>query len=94
MAEGGYQLGHLNNTDHTVDNKFQADLPTSSLASLHLRGEDVVITESTSHMGNNPESQSVCPVMMSSQCNQSQRQTDISTYTRPEPSPAVKGKPM
>ncbi|XP_054458827.1 phosphatidylinositol 3-kinase regulatory subunit gamma-like [Anoplopoma fimbria] len=86
MAEEGFQLRALNCAE---DNKPQpADFPTSSLASLHLRDEAVVIDESTNHMGDDPEHHSVFSVM-SSPLNQSQQQTDISTATRPEPSPAV-----
>ncbi|XP_041791174.1 phosphatidylinositol 3-kinase regulatory subunit gamma-like [Chelmon rostratus] len=83
MAEDGFQL-------RAEDNELQpADFLASSLASLHLRDEAVVINESTSHMVDNPEPHSVFPVMMSSLFNQSRQQTDISTATRPEPSPAV-----
>lgn len=86
MAEDGFQL-------RAEDNELQpADFLASSLASLHLRDEAVVINESTSHMVDNPEPHSVFPVMMSSLFNQSRQQTDISTATRPEPSPAVQGK--
>ncbi|XP_029285321.1 phosphatidylinositol 3-kinase regulatory subunit gamma-like [Cottoperca gobio] len=83
MAEEGFQLRALNCAE---DNKLQpADFPTSSLASLHLRDEAVVIN----HMGDNPEPHSVFSVMTSSLPNQSRQQTDISMATRPEPSPAV-----
>ncbi|XP_078114255.1 phosphatidylinositol 3-kinase regulatory subunit gamma-like [Sander vitreus] len=81
MAEKGFQLRALNCAE---------DFPTTSLASLHLRDEAVVINESTNHMGDNPEPHSVFSVMMSSPPhNQSRQQTDISVATRPEPSPAV-----
>ncbi|XP_076582112.1 phosphatidylinositol 3-kinase regulatory subunit gamma-like isoform X2 [Chaetodon auriga] len=83
MAEEGFQL-------IAEDNELQAtDFPTSSLASLHLRDEAVVISESTNHMVDNPEPHSVFPVMMSTLFNQSRQQTDISMATRSEPSPAV-----
>ncbi|XP_070816941.1 phosphatidylinositol 3-kinase regulatory subunit gamma-like [Chaetodon trifascialis] len=83
MAEEGFQL-------RAEDNELQvADFPTSSLASLHLRDEAVVINESTNHMVDNPEPHSVFPVMMSTLFNQSRQQTDISMATRSEPSPAV-----
>ncbi|XP_031715501.1 phosphatidylinositol 3-kinase regulatory subunit gamma-like isoform X3 [Anarrhichthys ocellatus] len=86
MAEEGFQLRALNCAE---DNELQqADFPTSSLASLHLRDEAVVINESTNHMGDNPEPHSVVSVT-SSPLNQSQQQTDTSGATRPEPSPAV-----
>ncbi|XP_075944764.1 phosphatidylinositol 3-kinase regulatory subunit gamma-like isoform X2 [Anarhichas minor] len=85
MAEEGFQLRALNCAE---DNELQqADFPTSSLASLHLRDEAVVINESTNHMGDNPEPHSVVSVT-SSPLNQSQQQTDTSG-ARPEPSPAV-----
>ncbi len=75
------------------DNKFQpADFPTSSLATLHLRDEAVVINESTNFMVDNPEPHSVFPVMMSASMNQSRKQTTISMATRLDPSPAVQGK--
>ncbi|TDH08681.1 hypothetical protein EPR50_G00100670 [Perca flavescens] len=80
MAEKGFQLRSLNCAE---------DFPTTSLASLHLRDEAVVINESTNHMGDNPEPHSVFSVMTSSPHNQSRQQTDISMATRPEPSPAV-----
>ncbi|XP_031159792.1 phosphatidylinositol 3-kinase regulatory subunit gamma-like isoform X1 [Sander lucioperca] len=81
MAEKGFHLRALNCAE---------DFPTTSLASLHLRDEAVVINESTNHMGDNPEPHSVFSVMMSSPPhNQSRQQTDISVATRPEPSPAV-----
>ncbi|XP_032382811.1 phosphatidylinositol 3-kinase regulatory subunit gamma isoform X2 [Etheostoma spectabile] len=80
MAEKGFQLRALNCAE---------DFPTTSLASLHLRDEAVVINESTNHMGDNPELHSVFSVMMSSPHNQSRQQSDISIATRPEPSPAV-----
>ncbi|XP_049444951.1 phosphatidylinositol 3-kinase regulatory subunit gamma-like [Epinephelus fuscoguttatus] len=87
MAEEGFQLRAL---DCAEDKELQpADFPTSSLASLHLRDEAVVINESTNHMGDNPEPHSVFSVMMSSPLNQSRQQSDISVATRPEPSPAV-----
>ncbi|XP_033478073.1 phosphatidylinositol 3-kinase regulatory subunit gamma-like [Epinephelus lanceolatus] len=87
MAEEGFQLRAL---DCAEDKELQpADFPTSSLASLHLRDEAVVIHESTNHMGDNPEPHSVFSVMMSSPLNQSRQQSDISVATRPEPSPAV-----
>lgn len=63
-----------------------ADFPTSSLASLHL------VDENTEHMVDNPELHSLSPLMVSSPLNQSQQQTDISMTTRPEPSPADRGK--
>ncbi|KAK9519501.1 hypothetical protein VZT92_022227 [Zoarces viviparus] len=86
MAEEGFQLRALNCAE---DNELQqADFPTSSLASLHLRDEAVVINESTNHMGDNPEPHSVVSVT-SSPLNQLQQQTDTSGATRPEPSPAV-----
>ncbi|XP_036969548.1 phosphatidylinositol 3-kinase regulatory subunit gamma-like isoform X2 [Acanthopagrus latus] len=78
MAEEGFEL-------RAEDN----DLPTSSLACLHLRDEAVVINEGTNHMVDNPEPQSVFAVMMSSPLNQSREQMDIPMATRPEPSPAV-----
>lgn len=81
MAEEGFEL-------RAEDN----DLPTSSLACLHLRDEAVVINEGTNHMVDNPEPQSVFAVMMSSALNQSREQMDIPMATRPEPSPAVQGK--
>ncbi|XP_034737108.1 phosphatidylinositol 3-kinase regulatory subunit gamma-like isoform X2 [Etheostoma cragini] len=80
MAEKGFQLRALNCAE---------DFPTTSLASLHLRDEAVVINESTNHMGDNPELHSVFSVMMSSPHNQSRQQSDMSIATRPEPSPAV-----
>ncbi|XP_074490819.1 phosphatidylinositol 3-kinase regulatory subunit gamma-like isoform X3 [Sebastes fasciatus] len=87
MAEEGF---HLRALDYAEDDELQpADFPTSSLASLHLRDEAVVIDESTNHMGDNPELHSVFSVMTSSPLNQSRQQTDISMATRPEPSPAV-----
>ncbi|KAF3835278.1 hypothetical protein F7725_027836 [Dissostichus mawsoni] len=83
MAEEGFQLRTLNSAE---DTELQpADFTTSSLASLHLRDEAVVIN----HMGDNPEPHSALSVMMSSTLNQSQQQTDISMATGPEPSPAV-----
>ncbi|KAM7388030.1 hypothetical protein PAMP_024231 [Pampus punctatissimus] len=73
----------------TEDNELQpADFPTSSLASLHLMEEALVINENTNHMGDNPEPHSVCPLMTSSPLNQSQQLKDMSMTTRPEPSPA------
>ncbi|XP_029938772.1 phosphatidylinositol 3-kinase regulatory subunit gamma-like isoform X2 [Salarias fasciatus] len=61
------------------DNQLQpADLPTSSLASLHLRDEAVVTNENSNHMGNNPELCPSFPVMMPSLLNQSQTQADMS----------------
>ncbi|XP_042338700.1 phosphatidylinositol 3-kinase regulatory subunit gamma-like [Plectropomus leopardus] len=90
MAEKGFKFRALNSTE---DDELQpADFPMSSLASLHLRDEAVVINKSTNHMEDNPEPHSVFPVMMSSSLNQSRQQTDISMATRPEPSPAVPGK--
>ncbi|XP_051231973.1 phosphatidylinositol 3-kinase regulatory subunit beta-like isoform X1 [Dicentrarchus labrax] len=90
MAQEGFQLIALDNKDSTEDNELQpADFPTSSLASLHLRDEAVVINENINHMVDNPEPHSVFPEMMSSLLNQSQQQTDISMATRPEPSPAA-----
>nr|XP_046246892.1 phosphatidylinositol 3-kinase regulatory subunit gamma-like [Scatophagus argus] len=83
MAEQGFQL-------RAEDDEHQpAELPTSSLASLHLRDETVVTNESTNHMVDNPEPHSVFPVMMSSPRIQSQQQTDMTVATRPEPSSAV-----
>ncbi|KAK5930635.1 hypothetical protein CgunFtcFv8_026855 [Champsocephalus gunnari] len=83
MAEEGFQLRTLNSAE---DTELQpADFTTSSLASLHLRDEAVVIN----HMGDNPEPHSALFVMMSSTLNQSQQQTDISMATGFEPSPAV-----
>ncbi|XP_068599584.1 phosphatidylinositol 3-kinase regulatory subunit gamma-like [Brachionichthys hirsutus] len=81
MAEEGFQL-------RVGDELQTADLPTSSLASLHLTDEAAVIKESTKHMEDNPEPRSVFPVMVSSLLSQSQRQPVISIATRPEPSPA------
>lgn len=93
MAEEGPRLRPVDSIDYMVDNDLQPpDFPTSSLASLHLRDEAVVINESNNHMGDNLEPHSVCPVMMSSLRNQSQQQIDKSLDTRPEPSPAVQGK--
>lgn len=93
MAEECSQRGAYNSKDGAEDSKLQpADFPTSSLASLHLRDDDVVINEGTNHMLDNPELYSVVPVTTSSPLNQSQRQKDISVDTRPEPSPAVHGK--
>ncbi|XP_035509876.1 phosphatidylinositol 3-kinase regulatory subunit gamma-like isoform X1 [Morone saxatilis] len=90
MAREGFQLKAFDNKDRTEDNELQpADFPTSSLASLHLRDEAVVINENINHMVDNPEPHSVFPEMMSSLLNQSQQQTDISMATRPEPSPAA-----
>ncbi|XP_053178970.1 phosphatidylinositol 3-kinase regulatory subunit gamma-like [Scomber japonicus] len=82
MADEGFHVW-------TEDIELQpADFPTSSLASLHLMDEAVVINENTNQMGDNPEPHSVCPLMMSSPLNQSQQLTDMSMATRPEPSPA------
>lgn len=82
MADEGFRVW-------TEDIELQpADFPTSSLASLHLMDEAVVINENTNHMGDNPEPHSVCPLMMSSPLNQSQQLTDMSMAIRPEPSPA------
>lgn len=93
MAEEGSMLRPVDSIDYMENNDPQlADFPTSSLASLHLRDETVVINKSNNNMGNNPGSHSVCPVMMSSLRNQSQQQIDKSLDTRPEPSPAVQGK--
>lgn len=84
MAEDGFQRG--------ADDQLQpADLPTSSLASLHLRDEAVVINDIINHMVYNPESHSVSPVNMSSPLTKSQQQTDLSTGTSPKNSPAFKG---
>lgn len=86
MADEGFRVW-------TEDIELQpADFPTSSLASLHLMDEAVVINENTNHMGDNPEPHSVCPLMMSSPLNQSQQLTDMSMAIRPEPSPADQGK--
>lgn len=90
MAEEGFQLRAF---DCAEDDELQpADFPTSSLASLHLRDDAVVINTSTNHMVDNPEPHSVFAVMMSLPLNQSQQQGDISMATRSEPSPAVQGK--
>ncbi|XP_074523562.1 phosphatidylinositol 3-kinase regulatory subunit gamma-like isoform X2 [Halichoeres trimaculatus] len=90
MAEECFQHRAYNSKDCAEDSKLQpADFPTSSLASLHLRDDDVVINESTNHMLDNPELHSVIPVTTSSPLNQSQPQKDTSVDTRPEPSPAV-----
>ncbi|XP_035503583.1 phosphatidylinositol 3-kinase regulatory subunit gamma-like isoform X2 [Scophthalmus maximus] len=88
MAEEDFQLRLVDSKDCTVDNGLQsADFPIPSLASLHLRDKAVVIKKSAIHMADNPEPQSVFPVVSSS-CNQSQQQPYISMATRPEPSPA------
>lgn len=85
MAEEGFQL-------RAEDELQSADFPASSLASLHLRDEATVINQSTKHMVDNPEPHSVFPVMMSSPLTQSEQQADISTASRPEPSPTARGK--
>lgn len=86
MADEGFHVW-------TEDIELQpADFPASSLASLHLMDEAVVINENTNQMGDNPEPHSVCPLMMSSPLNQSQQLTDICMATSPEPSPADQGK--
>lgn len=91
MAEEDFQLRLVDSKDCTVDNGLQsADFPIPSLASLHLRDKAVVIKKSAIHMADNPEPQSVFPVVSSS-CNQSQQQPYISMATRPEPSPADQG---
>ncbi|XP_037326047.2 phosphatidylinositol 3-kinase regulatory subunit gamma-like isoform X1 [Pungitius pungitius] len=86
MAEAGF---HLRALDSAEDDELQQDdLPTSSLASLHLRDRAAGIDQSANHTGDNPGPHSVFSVM-SSLLNQSQQQADISVATRPEPSPAV-----
>lgn len=76
----------------TKESKLQpADLPVSSLASLHLRDEAVVINENTNHMGDNPEPHRAYPVM-SSLLTQHRQQTEISMACRPELPPADQGK--
>ncbi|KAM8874643.1 phosphatidylinositol 3-kinase regulatory subunit gamma-like isoform 2-T3 [Spinachia spinachia] len=86
MAEAGFHLRALNSAE---DNELQqADLPTASLASLHLRGRAAGIDQSADPAGDNPGPHSVFPVM-SPLLNQSQQQTDTCAATRPEPSPAV-----
>lgn len=93
MAKEGSKLRPVDSINYTEDNEVQpADFPSSSLASLHLRDEAVVIDESKNHMGDTTEPHSVCPVMRSSVCNQSQQQIDKSLDTRPVPSPAVQGE--
>ncbi|CAJ1060871.1 phosphatidylinositol 3-kinase regulatory subunit gamma-like [Xyrichtys novacula] len=90
MAEEGFQLRAHDSKDCAEGSKLQpADFPASTLASLHLRDDDVVINEGTNHMLDNPEPHSVVPVAASSLLNQSQQQKDISEDTRPESLPAV-----
>lgn len=85
MAEEGFQFGALDSDDSAEDNMHQpSEIPTSQLASLHLRNEDVVINGHNDQIGDNP----VCSVMTSSLLKQSQQQTGQSEATRPEPSPA------
>ncbi|XP_041863144.1 phosphatidylinositol 3-kinase regulatory subunit gamma-like [Melanotaenia boesemani] len=74
----------------TEDQLQPVDLPTSSLASLHLRDEAVVTNENTSHMEDNPKPYPTFPAMMSSLLNQSRQQAEMSVDTRPEPPPADK----
>uniref|UniRef100_A0A3Q2X495 Phosphoinositide-3-kinase regulatory subunit 2 n=2 Tax=Haplochromini TaxID=319058 RepID=A0A3Q2X495_HAPBU len=78
------------NLQHSTedDNLQPADYLTSSLASLHLRDEAVVTNENTNQIGDNPETGSVCPVVMSSMFNQSRQQGDISMAIMPESHPA------
>lgn len=82
------------NLQHSTedDNLQPADYLTSSLASLHLRDEAVVTNENTNQIGDNPETGSVCPVVMSSMFNQSRQQGDISMAIMPESHPADQGK--
>lgn len=88
MAEAGFHLKALNSAE---DNELQqADLPTSSLASLHLRDRAAAINQSANRTGDNPGPHSV--FSSSSLLNQSQRQTDVPVASRPEPSPAAPGK--
>ncbi|KAM7012321.1 phosphatidylinositol 3-kinase regulatory subunit gamma-like [Tautogolabrus adspersus] len=90
MAEEGFQLRDYDGNDCAEEPKFQpADFPTSSLASLHLRDDDVVIKEVANHMVDNPEPHSVFPVTMSLPLNQSQLKKDISVENRLEASSAV-----
>ncbi|XP_040039405.1 phosphatidylinositol 3-kinase regulatory subunit gamma isoform X1 [Gasterosteus aculeatus] len=85
MAEAGFHLKALNSAE---DNELQqADLPTSSLASLHLRDRAAAINQSANRTGDNPGPHSV--FSSSSLLNQSQRQTDVPVASRPEPSPAA-----
>ncbi|KAM6921880.1 phosphatidylinositol 3-kinase regulatory subunit gamma-like isoform 1-T2 [Xenentodon cancila] len=72
----------------TEDELQPTDVPTSSLASLHLRDKAVVTNESTVHMGDKPEPDPIVPVMMSSLPDQSRQQADIYMVTRPDPPPA------
>ncbi|XP_028299907.1 phosphatidylinositol 3-kinase regulatory subunit gamma-like isoform X2 [Gouania willdenowi] len=53
-----------------------ADLPTSSLAALHLRDEAVVMNQNTNHMRDDSQHHPVFPEMTSSLLNQSQVQAD------------------
>ncbi|XP_065811828.1 phosphatidylinositol 3-kinase regulatory subunit gamma-like isoform X2 [Labrus bergylta] len=90
MAEEGFQLRGYDSNDCAEEPKFQpTDFPTSSLASLHLRDDDVVIKEVTNHMMDNPEPFSVVPDTMSLPLNQSQLKKDISVETGFEASSAV-----
>ncbi|KAM4548837.1 phosphatidylinositol 3-kinase regulatory subunit gamma-like isoform 2-T2 [Odontesthes bonariensis] len=83
MAAESFQLW-------TEDELHPVDLPTSSLASLHLRDDAVVMNENTTHTEDNPEPYPIFPVMMSSLLNQSHQKTDMSVASRPEPPPADK----
>ncbi|XP_054646094.1 phosphatidylinositol 3-kinase regulatory subunit gamma-like [Dunckerocampus dactyliophorus] len=74
MADAGFRLWK-------EDEFQQADFLTSQLASLHL------MDEKTNQMGDEPPPHFVCPPMMSSS-SQSQQETDISSATCSNPSPA------
>ncbi|KAF6734311.1 Phosphatidylinositol 3-kinase regulatory subunit beta [Oryzias melastigma] len=65
-----------------------SDVPTSSLASLQLTDEAVVMSENTVHMVDNPKPDPIFPEMTSPLLHQSRQQSDISIATKPEPPPA------
>ncbi|CAG5863940.1 unnamed protein product [Menidia menidia] len=87
MAANSFQLC-------TEEELRQIDPPLSSIESLHLRDEAVVMNENATRTGDNPDPYPMAPVMMSSLLDQSHQKADVPTASRAEPPPADEELPL